>query len=65
MGTVPSITVVRRDGKLIQKKGGFTESQTRKAKFLGKKPEELTEKEMQTPLTYYVKQEQIKNARKK
>ena len=64
MGTAKSVTVVRKDGKLVQKTGGFTESQTRKAKFLAKKPEDLTKKEMETPLKEFIKRENAKNAKK-
>lgn len=64
MGTAKSVTLIRKDGKLIQKTGGFTESQTRKAKFLGKEPAELSTKELQTPLSFYMEREKRKNAKK-
>lgn len=64
MGTAKSITTIRRDGKLTTIEGGFTESQTKKAKFLGKLPEELTKKEMETPLKEFIKRENAKNAKK-
>lgn len=66
MGTAKSIITVRdpvtKEIKLVP--AGPTESQVRKAKLLGKKPEELTKEEMQTPIEYYIEKER-KKAQKK
>ena len=57
MGTAKSIGV-RRDPvtkELVTYEAGFTQSQRLKAKYLEKKPEELTKKEMQTDIIIYKK----------
>ena len=60
MGTAPSITHIRREGKVIQIKGGPTDSQVRKAKYLKKDVKDLSTKEMQTPIEEYIRRDRKK-----